>query len=121
MDRAKAISVETKPLSPEEMRQQQFRAKLHPSLATIVERLQKKVTQPSAEESKFVRDGKAEVQIWLTDKSPEVIAQLKQLGFEVILDPQSAKLIIGRLPIEKLSALAELKAVRYVVPQTAGG
>ena len=119
VDRAEAIRMETKPLSPEEMKQHQLRAKLHPSLAAVVERVRKKITQPNADESKFVRDGKAEVQVWLTDKSPETLAQLKQLGFEVILDPQSAKLIIGRIAIDKLSALAELKAVRYVAPQMA--
>jgi len=43
---------------------------------------------------------------------------LKKLGFEAILDPQSSKLIIGRLPIERLAELAELPAVRYVAPQT---
>ncbi|HLF83207.1 MAG TPA: hypothetical protein VI837_03435 [Blastocatellia bacterium] len=44
------------------------------------------------------------------------MAQLKQLGFEVVLDPKTAKMIIGRLPIEKLAALVELKSVRYVAP-----
>jgi hypothetical protein len=34
-----------------------------------------------------------------------------------VLDPKTAKLIIGRLSIEKLEALAELKFVRYVAPQ----
>ena len=92
--------------------------KLHPSLLAVVERLKKPDSKPGEGESKFVRDGKAEVQIWLTEKTPEVLAQLKQLGFELLLDPQSAKLVIGRLPVEKLSALAELKAVRYVSPQT---
>jgi len=43
---------------------------------------------------------------------------LKKLGFEVILDPQSSKLIIGRLPVEKLAALAELPVVKYISPQT---
>jgi Ca-activated chloride channel family protein len=93
-------------------------SKLHPSLAAVVERLKKPDSKPGEAESKFVRDGKVEVQIWLTEKSPEVLAQLKQLGFELLLDPQSAKLVIGRLPVEKLAALAELKAVRYVSPQT---
>jgi hypothetical protein len=92
--------------------------KLHPSLVAIVERLKKPDSKPGDGESKFVRDGKAEVQIWLTEKTPEVLAQLKQLGFELLLDPKSAKLVIGRLPVEKLAALAELKAVRYVSPQT---
>jgi len=34
-----------------------------------------------------------------------------------VLDPKTAKLVIGRMPIEKLAALAELKSVRYVAPQ----
>jgi Ca-activated chloride channel family protein len=94
-------------------------AKLHPALAALVERLRKQEAQPAPEEAKFVRGDKAEVQIWLTEKTPEVLAQLKQLGFELELEPQSAKLLIGRLSIDKLSALAELKAVRYIAPQMA--
>jgi hypothetical protein len=35
----------------------------------------------------------------------------------VMLDVKTSKLIIGRLPIEKLEALAKLKLVRYVSPQ----
>ena len=45
------------------------------------------------------------------------MTKLKELGFENILDPKSSKLIIGRLAIEKLEALADLKFVRYVSPQ----
>jgi Ca-activated chloride channel homolog len=103
-------------LSPEEQKRQELQLKLHPSLLAIVERL-KKNAAPTGDEAKLVRDGKVEVQIWLNEKTPEVLAQLKQLGFEVTLNPQTAKLTIGRLPVEKLAALAELKAVRYVAPQ----
>ena len=78
-----------------------------------------KKISPSSDEAKFIHNGKAEIQIWLTDKSDETIAKLKELGFEVVLDPKTAKLIIGRLPIEKLAALAELKSLRYVAPQMA--
>lgn len=95
----------------------ELQSKLHPSLFAVVERLRKSGA-PAADESKFVRDGKADVQIWLTEKTPEVLAQLRRLGFELVLDPQSAKLVIGRLPLEKLAALAEVKAVRFVAPQT---
>ena len=70
-----------------------------------------------ADEAKFIRNGNAEIQIWLTDKSDETLVKLKALGFEVVLDPKSAKLVIGRLPIDKLAALAELKSVRYIAPQ----
>ena len=105
----------------EEVRRQQIVAKLHPSLAAVVVRLWKNDAKPGADEAKFVREGKAEVQVWLTDKTDATMAQLKALGFEIILDPKSGKVVIGRLPLEKLAALAELKEVIYVAPQTAGG
>ena len=91
--------------------------KLHVSVLNLVERLRKHQIIPNADEVKFVRNDKAEVQIYLTEKSDEVLAQLKELGFEVVLNPKSSRLVIGRVPIEKLEALAKLKFVRYVSPQ----
>ena len=110
-----------RPLSKEEQKQQQLDAKLHPALRAVVERLRKKDAQPGADEAKFVREGKAEVRVWLTEKTPALLAQLKQLGFEVVLEPKTAKLLIGRLAIDKLAALAEIKEVRYVTPATTTG
>jgi len=45
------------------------------------------------------------------------MAKLKQLGFEVVLEPKTAKMVIGRLPIANLAKLADLAFVRYVAPQ----
>ena len=104
--------------SPEDLKRRELLSKLHPSLAAVVERLTKKVSQPGPLEAKFVRNGKAEVQVWLNDTSKESFALLKQLGFEIILEPKTSKMVIGRLPIEKLEALANLKPVRYVSPMT---
>lgn len=104
-------------VSAEERRRDQLRAKLHPSILAVIDRLKNRSIIAGADEAKFIRNGKAEIQIWLTDKSEETLAKLKELGFEVVLDPKSAKLLIGRLPIEKLEALAELKSIRYVAPQ----
>ena len=58
--------------------------------------------------------------VWLNEKSDETLAKLKEIGFEVVLDPKTAKLVIGRLPLEKLDALAGLTFVRYVAPQLSG-
>jgi len=93
-----------------------LRSKVHPAIFVVIERLKKNRSVVSAAETKFVHDGKAEIQVWTTNKSPENIKQLEGLGFEVILD-HSSKLIIGRLPVEKLEALAELAVVKYVAPQ----
>jgi Ca-activated chloride channel family protein len=112
-DAAESVKV----LSPEEQRRRESQAKLHPSIIAVIERLQKKETTPGADEAKFIREGRAEIQIWLLDKSAETLAKLKELGFEIVLDPKSGKVIIGRLSIDKLASLAELKSVRYVSPQ----
>jgi TonB family protein len=103
-------------LLPDEGRRRESLIKLHPSIQAVVLRLEDKTAKPAAVEAKFVHDGKAEVEVWLTDKSDATIDSLKNLGFEVVLNPQSSKLVIGRLPIEKLMALAEMHAVRYIGP-----
>ncbi|MDX6403500.1 MAG: Ca-activated chloride channel [Blastocatellia bacterium] len=104
-------------LSPEEKKRVDLQSKFHPSVLAVIDRLKVLTAKPGADEAKFIRNGKAEVQIWLTEKSDETMTKLKELGFELVLDPKTAKLVIGRIPIEKLAALAELKSVRYVGPQ----
>lgn len=115
-DEASAID-DTRNLSPEEEKRADLQSKFHPMVLAVVDRLKDPKASPGPDEAKFVRNGKAEVQIWLNDKSEETMAKLKELGFEVVLDPKTAKMVIGRLPIEKLAALADLKFVRYVGPQ----
>jgi hypothetical protein len=95
----------------------ELRPKLHHSLFAVVEKLRRKETLSAADEGGFIRNGKAEVQVWLSDKSQGSLAKLKELGFEVVLDAKSSKLVIGRLPVEKLEALARLDFVKYVSPQ----
>jgi TonB family protein len=106
------------PSDPAEQKRQEFLKRLHPQVAALVERLRDGKETPGEAEAKFVREGRAELRIWLTEKSPAVLAQLKELGFELILDAQSSNLVIGRLPVEKIAALADIQAVRFVAPQT---
>jgi hypothetical protein len=113
-----AIAIDgTRNLSPEEKKRADLQSKFHPTVLAVIDRLKDPKAKPGPDEVKFVRNGKAEVQIWLNDKSEETMAKLKELGFEIVLDPKTAKMVIGRLPIEKLAALADLKFVRYVGPQ----
>jgi len=105
-------------LSPEEKKRADLQTRFHPSVLAVIDRLKDK-KPAAADESKFIRNDKAEIQIWFTDKSEEAMAKLKELGFEIVLDPKAAKMVIGRLPIEKLAALAELRSILYVAPQIA--
>ena len=111
-------SVNTTPPDPEEQKRLEFLKRLHPLVAAVVERLREGKETPGEAEQKFVRRGKAELRLWLAEKTPAVLAQLKKLGFELILDDKSSGLVIGRLPVEKIQTLADIQAVRYVAPQT---
>jgi Ca-activated chloride channel family protein len=115
---AASDAIET--LSPKEEKRQRLVAKIDPAILAIIDRLKARQNLPGPDEARFVRNGKAEVQVWLVDKSAKTINKLKELGFEVVLDPKSAKMIIGRVPLEQLEALARLELVRYLSPQVAG-
>jgi Ca-activated chloride channel family protein len=101
----------------EQKQPNELQTKLHRSVLAVIEKLKKKEALTSADEAGFIRNGKAEVQVWLTDKSVASLAKLKELGFEVVLDPKSSKLIVGRIAVDKLEALARLDFVKYVSPQ----
>jgi Ca-activated chloride channel homolog len=101
----------------EELKDAALQQKLDRLLMAVVEKLQKKESLTAADEGGFIRNGKAEVRVWLTDQSPASLTKLKELGFEVVLDAKSSKLIIGRLPVEKIEMLARLSFVKYVSPQ----
>jgi Ca-activated chloride channel homolog len=106
------------PLSPEEQRAERLNTKFQPRLLALVNRLKQKPEPELSNYGGFVRDRKAEVQLWLTDKSEVAKAKLKELGFEIVLDHAGSNLIIGRIPIDKLELLADLDFVRYVSAQT---
>lgn len=113
MAAADAATVRQQPMSADDRKRADMAAKLHPTLMATVQCLQGNVQKPCG----AVPGSKLSLQIWLTEKSPAVLAQLKALGFELVLDPRTAKLVIGRLPVEKLEALSKLAVVRYVAPQ----
>ena len=87
--------------------------KLDSFLAGLASRL-KSGTGLRPEEASAVSNGKIAIQIWLSDASPNTIAKLKKLGFEVVYGPGAGKLLVGRLPVERLTTLAEMSEIRYV-------
>jgi Ca-activated chloride channel family protein len=100
-------------LSPARLRARKIAAKYSSQIASVVERLKSK-SAVSPDESKFVSDGKAEVVVRLTDLKPETVNALKALGLEVLTEVSSINAVVCRVPIEKLSAVAELDAVIFV-------
>jgi hypothetical protein len=65
------------------------------------------------------RTGLVTVQVWVNDRSEQSIAALKRAGLEVTkLDPSNSKLVIGRIEMSKLEAIAKISFVTYIGPQT---
>jgi hypothetical protein len=101
----------------EEQKFDRLRFKTHATIFALINRLKNKNEPRIANWGNFVREGNAEVQVWLTEKSDAARLKLKELGFEVVLDYPNSTLIIGRLSMDKIQLLAELEFVRYVSPQ----
>jgi len=101
-------------LSPAEKR---LRAKLHNWLYAIAARLAQGDAKPAANETLFVHDGRADIQIELTARSADVIEKLKAAGFELVSE-KGKTTVIGRIALDKLAALAEIEEVKLVLPKT---
>jgi len=112
-----ALTPEEAAKRAEDHRRAEVNRKLNRAVLAVVERLRKKEALTSTDGAGFVHNDKAEVQVWLAEKSEANLAKLKELGFEVVLDTKNPRLIIGRISIDKLEALAELTFVSYVLPQ----
>lgn len=104
-------------LSLEDQKLLELKTKLAPTILALLERLKDVKAQPAPDEIKFVKNGKAEIRVYLADKTPAAIEELKMAGLELMLDPTTAKFVIGRIAVEKLAALAELKSVKFIAPQ----
>jgi Ca-activated chloride channel family protein len=85
--------------------------KLHPWIATLIQH------GASGHEGQFVRDGKAAIQVYLSDASPQTLLALRALGFEVTYLPKIGSIVAGRIAVAKLEALAQLSAVKYIAPR----
>jgi Ca-activated chloride channel family protein len=102
------------PLTPEMKKQRLFEEKLHPQILAIIENL--KTQNPQNIKENFVKNGKAKIEIWLTEITPEVREKLLKSGFEVIEQNQQ-KFLIGVIVVENFKDLAEISEVQYVLPK----
>src|SRR5580658_1568013 len=88
-------------------------SKLHPALLEAFDCWKNSGQNCKLEQ---VKDGRVEVQLWLTDDSSAVLEQLKALGFTTSQMQPKEKSLVGHLPAEKLVDLARISAVRFVAP-----
>ena len=104
------------PVTPEMLREQKLKEKLHSWVYALVDRLRLRKNDPTPNEAKFVRDGKAEIVVLLNSTSSDMSEKLKAIGF-VISSTKDGINITGRVAIEKLAVLAELDGVKLILPK----
>jgi Ca-activated chloride channel family protein len=91
------------------------RSRLDPAVSQAIARF-KTGQAAGAGEKLFIRNGAAEVELTMDQRSDQVMAQLRALGFEVVAWPESSAIAIGRIAIDKLESVLGLPAVRYIAP-----
>jgi Ca-activated chloride channel family protein len=92
-------------------------SKLHPDLQAIVARLEKRLATLAPAEAMVANQSLTGVMIWLKDTPEEALNRLiSEAGFQLVSQSFSGKILIGRVPIGKLAALAKLDVVTYVSP-----
>jgi len=86
-------------------------SKLHPRVLQAFD-----CWKQSGQNCKLTPNGTLELELWLTDDSAAVLAQLKDLGFELSATHSHEKMLIGHFPAAKLPDLVKLKALRFISP-----
>jgi len=119
--RAKQVGVglreiKAMPPTPEDERLARLDAKLHFWVAALVRRSNASGSAPGVNEAIFVHDGKADLQIELTERSEAVMAKLKAAGFEVV-GVKGKTTILGRADPERIAGLADIAEVKLILPR----
>jgi hypothetical protein len=100
-------SVEIKPTGERAL----LESKLHPAVLQAFD-----CWKQSGQNCTLAADGILELQLWLTDATDPVVAQLTALGFVESRPRSHERVLVGRLPVAKLADLAKINAVRFVSP-----
>jgi TonB family protein len=107
--------MKAEPLSDEDKRAIAVGEKLHSWLYETVMRLQKAGAPPTANESKFVREGRASVQLRLTAAGDIVLEKLRAAGLDISSKKDTN--VSGRITVERLAALADVPEVKFILPK----
>jgi hypothetical protein len=102
------------PKTAAELRDDMLKSKMHSWVYALMSRLKNNVATPAKNESQFVREGKASVELDLSSISDSVRAKLKAAGFEILKENKTK--LSGRISIDKLASLADVDEVKLILP-----
>lgn len=85
-------------------------AQLHPDVSDLVKGVRTN--------TRLLKNGKAELKLYLSVKDPAVLQSLTALGFEVVEQDPLALTITGRIAPEKVAEIARISGIRYIAPRS---
>ncbi len=108
--------MKAEPLTEDDKRRFASRAKLHFWISDMFDRLNRGVSKPAANEARFVKTGNAEIQVELTDDRRKRLLNLRSRGFMIASEKGKSR-VVGRISVNKIEALAQLEAVKLILPR----
>ncbi len=105
------------PTTPETVREQIIKNKLHTWVFALYDRVRKGVAEPDPTETNFVKDGRANLTIVLEKRTNAVIELVKVAGL-TITDESKGTTVTGHIDPTKIGNLADLTEVKLVMPHT---
>jgi Ca-activated chloride channel homolog len=93
-------------------RRRLLESKLQPAVLAALDCFRKATNSGSS--CTGINAGKIAIEVWLTEDSPAVRAQLHALGFDVKQDRPATKTLAGNFAVDKLEDLAKLSFVKFV-------
>jgi hypothetical protein len=64
----------------------------------------------------FIREGEADLELMVTNKTAGTTSKLQSSGFKIISWSEGSQKVIGRIVIEKLELLLNIDAVQFIAP-----
>jgi TonB family protein len=82
----------------------------------VADAIMRQKARQSINDMPFIREGKANLELMVANKTADITSKLKSSGFEIIVWPKGSQKVIGRIAIEKLELLLNIDAVQYIAP-----
>jgi Ca-activated chloride channel family protein len=94
--------------------------KVHPRLVAAYDCWRSQFDKSKAASDCKLRSERMLVEVILAENSKSALEELKALGFDASTEQPRRNRVVGRIAVERLAKLAEVKGVQFVAPASAG-
>jgi hypothetical protein len=89
------------------MRSEARNTRVHAQLVRLIESVRKGNSS-----------GRVQIEITLSEKSPDVIKQLQKAGLVILSNPAATKKLVGVIAAKQLETLLKVQSITYIAPKS---